>query len=420
MASTGAQEEYDAMFSQRSSRQNHPEDDPSSANLSDDDDTLSITSSNAAENEASLAETAYPSAPTHSSARSRSYLPNQRSYNNTGPKGVIADAQAFREAQSAHRASVSANRDFNPAAQQPYIENLSINDSAYEDDERAKDEEDLLLEENEEGYEGEQDDFMLQWRQSRLQELRGKSVIASNSAAERFGMGRGAKLVYEGLTAVDGEGFLEIVDGSPRDVTVVVFVWDDMVCLRNSSFSKLNLSRIRLLIAFLRQSEVSSMVEDCVRQMARKHKTTRFIKLHYQDAEMEPAGVPAVLAYRAGDKFAGLVPVVDEIPDDADLSPETLENLFKRYVLLCKTGSVDARCATNQAYAQASNLVEQLLGIWLISITSPPVLVDCFYASFQMIPNKVPRCCPAFDLFPSCTISDRYSFGTYVSSFSPR
>lgn len=75
------------------------------------------------------------------------------------------------------------------------------------------------------------------------------------------------------------------------------------------------------------------MVEECVRQLARKHRNTRFVKLHFEDAEMEPAGVPAVLAYRAGDKFAGLVPLVDEIPDDADLSSETLEVLFKRYVL---------------------------------------------------------------------------------------
>lgn len=318
MASTGAQEEYDHMFRTHNARQNHPEDD-------DNSDTISITSSNASENEASLQESAYPSAPTHSYSRSRTYLPNQRSYNNTGPKGVIADAQAFKEAQHAHRASISANRDpYNPAAQ-PYIENLSINDSAHEDDERIKELEASLLEEDEEDYDGEQDEFMLQWRQSRLQELRGKSVIASNSAAERFGMGRAAKLIYEGLTAVDGEGFLEVVDGSPRSATVVVFVWDDMVC-------------VGLVLIFAEcvmanstgQSEVSSMVEDCLRQMAKKHKTTRFIKLHYQDAEMEPAGVPAVLAYRGGDKFAGLVPVVDEIPDDADLSAETLEKLFQR------------------------------------------------------------------------------------------
>lgn len=47
---------------------------------------------------------------------------------------------------------------------------------------------------------------------------------------------------------------------------------------------------------------------------------------------MEPAGVPALLAYRGGDKFAGLVPIINEIPDDADLSSLTLEMVMKRYV----------------------------------------------------------------------------------------
>jgi len=40
--------------------------------------------------------------------------------------------------------------------------------------------------------------------------------------------------------------------------------------------------------------------------------------------------VPAVLAYRNGDKFAGLVPILQEIPDDADLSAITLENVMRR------------------------------------------------------------------------------------------
>ena len=82
----------------------------------------------------------------------------------------------------------------------------------------------------------------------------------------------------------------------------------------------------------LYQSEVSQLVEDCLTPLARKYVNTRFVKLHYRDAEMEPAGVPALLAYRAGDKFAGLVPVVDEIPDDADLSSRTLERVMQRYV----------------------------------------------------------------------------------------
>lgn len=57
------------------------------------------------------------------------------------------------------------------------------------------------------------------------------------------------------------------------------------------------------------------------------------MKLHYEDAQMEPAGVPAIIAYKGGDKFAGLVPVIDEIPDDAELSALTLETVMKRSVV---------------------------------------------------------------------------------------
>jgi hypothetical protein len=75
------------------------------------------------------------------------------------------------------------------------------------------------------------------------------------------------------------------------------------------------------------------MVEDCVRELSRIHNTTRFIKLHYVEAEMEVAGVPALLAYRGGDKFAGLVPVMDEIPDEEELSAVTLGAVLRRYAI---------------------------------------------------------------------------------------
>jgi len=59
----------------------------------------------------------------------------------------------------------------------------------------------------------------------------------------------------------------------------------------------------------------------------------RFVKLHYAEAEIEPAGVPALLAYRGGDKFAGLVPLLDEIPDEEELSGDSLAAALKRFVL---------------------------------------------------------------------------------------
>ena len=78
------------------------------------------------------------------------------------------------------------------------------------------------------------------------------------------------------------------------------------------------------------QSEISDDVEDYVRQLARQHKYTRFIRMSYEEAEIEVAGVPAILAYKDGDKFAGMVPVIDEIPDDAELSAVTLESMMKK------------------------------------------------------------------------------------------
>lgn len=76
---------------------------------------------------------------------------------------------------------------------------------------------------------------------------------------------------------------------------------------------------------------MSREIEAILRVLARKHIETRFVKLHYLEAEMEPVGVPALLAYRGGDKFAGLVPIIQEIPEDAELSVTVLENVLQRF-----------------------------------------------------------------------------------------
>lgn len=79
-----------------------------------------------------------------------------------------------------------------------------------------------------------------------------------------------------------------------------------------------------------RQSEVSNMVESAFRQLAKAHTSTRFIRLHYEEAEMEQMGVPAILAYRDGEKFAGLVPVVDEIPEEMELDADSVEMAMRK------------------------------------------------------------------------------------------
>jgi hypothetical protein len=82
------------------------------------------------------------------------------------------------------------------------------------------------------------------------------------------------------------------------------------------------------------QSDVSLLIEHCVQNVARAYPSVRFVKLHYDQAQMEPAGVPAILAYRAGDKFADMIPVLDEIPEDDELSSETMAAAMKRKGML--------------------------------------------------------------------------------------
>ncbi|CAD0081944.1 unnamed protein product [Aureobasidium vineae] len=267
---TTAQDEYNELFRDKSRRTHHPEDDNESI-PSENDDLLSDFDDE---------PSALPNLP------SRDHVPRNKSYSNTGPKGVIADAQAFEAARRERNSSPkAATQNY---AYTPNVARLSL-------DGRSKGSQSGSDIESE-------DEFMAEWRQKRLNQLSANGRQASNS----IGQPR-SRATYGGLVSVDGEGYLDAVDRSPSNTVVVVFIYDD-------------------------SSEVSYMVEDCMRQLARKHKTTRFVKMHYLDAEMEPAGVPAVLAYRGGDKFAGLVPVVDEIPDDADLSAITLENLFQKYV----------------------------------------------------------------------------------------
>ncbi|KAK5115849.1 hypothetical protein LTR85_009443 [Meristemomyces frigidus] len=281
---SAAQDEFNELMRDKERRTQHPADDDDDArsflNLSEDDDATPPAS------HADLDEV--ESRPSLSQARST--IPTTRYGANTGPKGVISDAQHWRDSRRQHRTSMRSTASLASHMQsglsmreQPPAEKVPEFDDEDEDDELD-------------------DDFMDKWRRNRLLEMRKGTPGSNMHSRER------SRRLWGGLTTVDGEGYLDAVDKSPPDTVVVVYIYDDC-------------------------SEVSTSVEECIRSIARKHIGTRFIKLHYRDAEMEPAGVPALLAYRSGDKFAGLVPVIQDIPDDADLSATTLENVLRRFVL---------------------------------------------------------------------------------------
>lgn len=276
MTTTAAQDEFNELFRDKDTDDRHPEDRDHKSDRSDSepedaaadyyhekpdtDDELDITPS--------------------SKMRSNYYVPSIRSEANTGPKGVIADAQAYEQAKKQAKRFTFMRKNSPP----------TYHATAYHDEKNSSDEE------NEDG-------FMKRWRENRLRELQSAGQrIRSRTTSP-------SKRIYGNLPTVDGEGFLDAIEKVARDTVVVVYIYDDM-------------------------SDISTLVEDCVRNVARKHSTVRFVKLHYEEAEMEIAGVPAVLAYRNGEKFAGLVPLMDEIPDDAELSPISLEVTLRRHQIL--------------------------------------------------------------------------------------
>jgi hypothetical protein len=213
MASSAAQDEFNALFNKNgySSGKSHPEDrvsrsststpraerSPSPAqsflNLEDDDDD-DDDDDNTAEDLAVKA------------MRGTYYIPRTARQANTGPKGVIADAQAFeqarRQAQSIRSVARRPARASPPAAYKSEDSKGSSSEGDMDDEEDAR--------------------FLESWRQKRLLELGQRST---NGA-----LGRSGKKVYGDLRRVDAEGFLNAVEGSPQDTVVIVLIHDHAVC----------------------------------------------------------------------------------------------------------------------------------------------------------------------------------------------
>lgn len=289
---TAAQDEFNELLRDKHRDTAHPED---RNNDSDRDHDSDNDNERYYEHEDTDDELDIPKDPAAMTAmRSGNYhIPSIRSEANTGPKGVIADAAAFEKARK-------QARRFTWKKQAP---ETTYTVTAWHDEKPASSDD-------------EEDGFMKQWREARLRELQnaGQRIRSRTTSPSRR--------IYGNMPAVDGEGFLEAIEKVARDTVVVVFIYDDTV-------------RTLVLYQFLQlantsQSSISGMVEDTMREVAKRNDTTRFVKLHYIDAEMEVAGVPAVIAYRNGDKFAGLVPLMDELPEDSELTALSLETVFRR------------------------------------------------------------------------------------------
>jgi hypothetical protein len=193
---TAAQQEFNDLLANQTDRQTkHPEDrHDTDSNSEPDTEPKHYYEKDDTDDELDLPK----------EMRSNYYLPSIRSEANTGPKGVIADAHAFEQAKKQARRFTWSKK------QQP--EGYTV--TAYHDDKHQSSDED-----KEEG-------FMRQWREARLKELQtaGERIRSRTTSPSRR--------VYGTMPRVDGEGYLEALEKVARDVTVVVFIYDNLVCSR--------------------------------------------------------------------------------------------------------------------------------------------------------------------------------------------
>lgn len=201
---SAAQDEYNELMRDKERRSGHPEDDGdarSFLHLSDDDDGTPPASRADPDEDA----------PRPSLSQGRNTIPLTRYGANTGPKGVISDAQNFRDSRRLHRISMRSTSTLASQMQS----GLSMREQAPAEKLPGSDEED---------EDGElDDDFMKKWRSSRLRQMQSGAHGSKMHSRER------SRRLWGGLTTVDGEGYLDAVDRSPADTVVVVYIYDDYV-----------------------------------------------------------------------------------------------------------------------------------------------------------------------------------------------
>lgn len=211
---SAATQEFNELMRDKERRTAHPDDDRDDAqsflNLSDDEEN----DSGPAASHTQYDDNNEP-IPRASTTYSRNTIPTTRYQANTGPKGVIADAQNFRDSRRSRRISLRSSSNLQAqladrkasqvAQQQVYSEKLAESDGELDEDD-------------------EDDDFMREWRQNRLKQMQdGPREGKINGGGEK------RRRLYGGLVTVDGSGYLDAVDNSPEDIVVVVYIYDDYV-----------------------------------------------------------------------------------------------------------------------------------------------------------------------------------------------
>lgn len=210
-----AQEEFSQLVNNnRTHSSSHPEDTHDNPHLSDDD-TDHLAPRNLRQGRLAADSSDEDSEPGRTSnmvsSRGGSYhIPNTVFDANTGPKGVIADAQAFERARKkSFRKTLLSAAGFDP------------NGAGFGSGKSTRDEAPpAAVNEASSGSEDDEERFMRKWRASRMQELQHKGMRRPSPRGRHYGT----------VQTVDAAGYLDAIEKVTSDTVVVVCIYDPQVC----------------------------------------------------------------------------------------------------------------------------------------------------------------------------------------------
>ena len=208
MADT-ARDEVDRFFSSRDHPTSHPED---RDNLSDQSDEANEKPDKPLDQGSDSDDDNTHKMATMTQTRTSYHIPSTTHYANTGPKGVIADAQSFARAKkSTFRTRLTDMRN-----------NLSFRSEKSTSSEKenkptlkhtSSDSDVGLIDEDDDS------DFMNTWRQTRIQELQQKSAHGTRRISP-------SRRTWGTLAEVDATGYLDAIEKVADEDVVVVLVYD--------------------------------------------------------------------------------------------------------------------------------------------------------------------------------------------------
>lgn len=192
---------------------------------------------------------------------------------NTGPKGVINDWREYKKLENERKEEQEKER-------QALIKKLSMTCRSHLDDEKERQKDQQFLTEIEKNLEEFEDEFMKEYRQKRIEEMR-KAL----QNVPKFGK----------VIALTSNDFVENIDKEQPQVTVIIHLYEDKISACE------NMNR-------------------CLTCLAQEYPTVKFCKIKASEASLSfkfaKTGVPALLVYKSGDLIGNFIRISDEIGDD--------------------------------------------------------------------------------------------------------